>query len=171
MALLNRDKDPSEQKDVVYWSSQGLSFGATYAVGSGVGTVPVGNTLMMSGPIPYAFTLQSVNAFNQGASGAPQMSFNLLRTVNGGGQTMIAVSISSMVIPNGASFMTAFGYSGTLAGGYSGLAATGSTLLLGQPGDILSGTTVTANTASTNLNVVWVLKKIQDVVTMVSNAS
>lgn len=166
MAILNRDLDPSQQKDVVYWTSQGQNYGATFTGGG----VPVGITLLLTGPIPYPYVLQSVNALNNGASGSPQLSFNIMRVVGGGGVTMIAVSISNMVIPNGASFVTAFGYSGTLFGGYSGLAATGSTLLLGQPGDILSATTTGANTASTQLMITLVLKKIQDTVTMVSNA-
>lgn len=168
MAILNRDLDSSQQKDVIHW---------TFNSGFGSTTIGTGFTLALTGPIPYPYTLQSINALalglagGAGTSGAPQLSFNIMRVIPGGGVTMIAVSISSMVIQNGASFATAYGYSGTLFGGYSGLAATGSTLLLGLPGDIISATTAVANTACQMLTLSMVLKKVQDTVTMVSNAT
>lgn len=170
MAIVNRDLDPSQQKDVIYWNSQG-AYGATFTQSTiGPGGLPVGVTVILTGPIPFPYVLQSVNALNMGASGSPALSWNIMRVVGGGGVTMVAVSISNMIIPNGASFMTAFGYSGTLYGGYSGLAATGSTLLQGLAGDLISCTTTGANTASTLLTVSLVLKKVQDTVTMVSNS-
>ena len=77
----------------------------------------------------------------------------------------IAVSISNMVICSGQSFL-GFGASAVGFLGYSGLAAAGSTLLLGQRGDLIVASTAVANTACTNLAVNLVVQKIQDTLTL-----
>ncbi len=84
------------------------------------------------------------------------MSFNIMRVIAGGGITMIAISISNMIIQGGASFAA--------VASYSGLVAQGSTLLLGQRGDVLSATTAVANTACSQLLINVVVKKTQDIV-------
>jgi hypothetical protein len=165
MALVNRDKDASEQRDWITWSSNGLNFGSTFAVGTGQGAVPVGATLYLAGPMPYNYVVQSANAMTFGTSGAPQLSFGILRPVVGQLATLVAISISNMVICSGQSFL-GFGASAVGFIGYSGLAATGSTLLNGQRGDILVATTAVANTCCNQLVINMVVQKVQDIVTM-----
>lgn len=164
MAITNKDKDPSEQRDVYSWNSQGLSFGASYGApgGIGVGGVATGITLFLAGPIAYPYVLQSVNAMAIGTSGAPQLVVSILRPFVGQAMTAILVGISNMVICSGQSFL-GFGASAVGYLGYSGLAPTGSTLLLGQRGDIIVASTAIANTACTILSVNLVLQKVQDV--------
>lgn len=167
MALRNADKDPSEQRDWISWSSMGLSFGASYGApgGLGVGGVATGQTLYLTAPMPYNYIIQSANAMApNGVSGAPQLAFSIWRPTTAG-VTIIGIGISNMVIAQGASF-TGYGFSGPYSLGYSGLAATGSTLLLGQRGDILMATTQVANTACTLLTINIVVQKTQDIVQM-----
>ena len=161
MAILNRDLDPSLQRDVYTWTSQfssgGVTFGTSY-VGTGI-------TLYLAGPIPYPYIIQSVNAMCIGSSGTPQLIFAILRPIPGG-MTTLPISISNLVIANGQSFL-AFGASGTPGYlGYSGLAPTGSTLLLGQRGDVLIASTAVANTAVNNLMISMVVQKVQDIITL-----
>ncbi len=165
MALRNADKDPSEQRDVFYWNSQGLSFGASYGSPGGIGPggIQTGITLFLVGPLPYNYVLQNVNAIAIGTSGAPQLAFSILRPIVGAAMTSIAVSISNMVICSGQSFL-GFGASAVGFLGYSGLAPTGSTLLLGYRGDLIVASTAVANTAVTNLAVNIVVQKIQDTI-------
>ncbi len=151
MALRNADKDASEQRDWISYSSNGA--------------VATGAVLYLNGPVPYNYVLQSANAMTVGASGAPQISFGIYRAIVGAAATLISVGISNMVIANGASY-TGTGFSGPSSLGYSGLAATGSTLLLGFRGDILVATTAGANTASNQLLINLVLQKTQDIVQM-----
>lgn len=165
MALVNRDKDASEQRDWITWTSNGLNFGATYAVTTQPGVVPVGATLYLAGPMPYPYVVQSANAMTFGTSGAPQLSFSILRPYVGQAATVIAIGISNMVICSGQSFL-GFGASAVGYLGYSGLAATGSTLLQGQRGDILVATTAGANTASNQLVINMVVQKVQDTLSM-----
>ena len=166
MGITNRDKDVSEQRDCIYWSSQGQAYGfGTIGATGGVGSVPVGITIYIAGPMPYAYTVQSANSMAFGTSGAPQLAFGILRPVAGQLATFVAIGISNMVVCNGASFL-GFGSSAVGYVGYSGLAAAGSTLLLGQRGDILVATTIGANTASTLLTLNLVVVKTQDVLQM-----
>jgi hypothetical protein len=167
MAILNRDLDGSQQRDWITWNSQGLSFGASYGApgGLGAGGVGTGITLFLSGPMPYPYVLQSVNGMAVGTSGAPQLAFSILRPIASAAMTAIPVSISNMVICSGQSFL-GFGASAVGFLGYSGLAATGSTLLLGQRGDMIIASTAVANTACTVLTVNLVVQKIQDTLSM-----
>ena len=143
MALVNRDKDVSEQKDV--YSLQ-LSGGLT--------TVATGATAWI-GLMPYPGVIQSMKVAAAGLSGAPLVSLQTLRFAAGG--TTIAVSISGLVCSE-------FGTSGMIGTGFSGLAAAGSTLLSVQAGDILQIQTGGANTAARNMIVEVVVKKTQDYV-------
>lgn len=166
MALVNRDKDASEQRDWISWSSQGAAFGFGVAGATGgVDSVPVGTTLYLAGPMPYPYVVQSANAIAFGTSGAPQLSFFILRPVVGAAATLISIGISNMVVCNGSSFL-GFGASAVGYLGYSGLVAVGSTLLFGQRGDIIGANTIGANTACTTLNINLVVQKVQDVVSM-----
>ena len=141
MPLINRDNSPSEQTDWDMFISQSA--------------VAAGTTLVVYGPMPYPYTLQSFAATAVGMSGAPQLAFSILRPLTPGGKTIIPIGISNLVLANG--------FSGVVPG-YSGLAPNGSTLLSGQAGDIFLAGLSGANTAVTQLviNVVW--KKTQDIV-------
>ena len=162
MAILNRDLDPSQQRDWISWNSGAFPAGVTF----GSGYVPTGVTLYLSGPIPYPYVVQSANAVTVGASGAPQLVFSIYRPLLGGA-TVIGLGISNMVVAAGASLIAATGGTGTFSYmGYSGLAATGSTLLLGQRGDVLIATTAGANTASNQLLINMVIQKVQDTLSM-----
>lgn len=140
MAIVNRDKDVSEQKECMAWKSQAQ--------------VSTGATLFME-PLPYPAVFQSVAVAAIGLSGSPQIDFFALRFA--GGQTSIPLSISNMVV-------SAFGTSGTIGAGYSGLQATGSTLLILQQGDVIGFHTSVANTAAAQLMLNMVIKKTQDIV-------
>lgn len=142
MALVNRDKDASEQKDVYQYVSN-------FVGSTTVSTGATGWIAMM----PYPGVIQSARLGAQGLSGAMQVALQVLRFASGG--TTIAVSISNMVC-------FASGLSGVQ--GYSGLAATGSTLLNLQAGDILQFETSVANTAARVLLLEVVVKKSQDIV-------
>lgn len=162
MAIVNRDLDPSSQRDWITWNSQG-QYGATFVLAGN--QVPTGTTLFLAGPMPYPYVVQSANAMAIGTSGAPQLAFAILRPIPSAAMTAIAISISNMVICSGQSFL-GFGASAVGFIGYSGLAATGSTLLLGQRGDILVAATAGANTACTNLMINMVVQRVQDTLTM-----
>lgn len=140
MALVNRDKDPSEQKEVLPWASRG-------AVATGV-------TLFL-GVVPYPCALQSLSAAAHGVSNAMQLAFNVERFVVGAGITVIPIGISNLVLVNQST-------SGIL--GFSGLVAQGSTLLSLQYGDVLSATTSVANGNALDITLEMVLKKSQDIV-------
>ena len=162
MTIINRAGAPSEQIEWFSWSSaQGNGTnGGTF----GNGYVATGATLYLFGPMPYPFTIQSVQAMNpNGGSGAIQLAFSIARPLVGG-MTVIGIGVSNMVVCAGISF-AGFGYSGTAAtAGYSGLAAVGSTLLNGLRGDMLLATTAAANTASNLLMIQMVVRKTQDIV-------
>ena len=148
MAIVNRDGDVSETKEWITFVAA-PSNGASYL---GLGT---GLTLILAGPMPYPFTVQSAMAVATGTSGAPQLAFALNRVIGNTGVTSIVIGISNYVIPSSASYMPAVGWSGLVQG---------STLLLGQRGDILVASTAVANTACTNLLINVVVKKTQDIV-------
>jgi hypothetical protein len=138
MALVNRDKDPSEQKMEFNW------VGATQ--------INTGYTAWIA-MVPYPCTIQSARAMAVGVSAAMQVAFQAQRFA--GGNTVIALGISNMILQN-------FGTSGIQ--GYSGLAASGSTLLNLQAGDVLLFQTSVANSACSNLLLEVVVKKTQDIV-------
>jgi hypothetical protein len=151
MSVQNRDLHVSQQKEWVSWSSSS-SQGGTF----GGGWVGTGATLYIAGPVPYPFIVQSAQAYASGSSGAPQVAFSLVRLSAGVAATVIALGISNLVVPVSSSLMAITAY--------SGLAAAGSTLLIGQAGDMILATTQGANTASINLVLNMVLQKTQDLV-------
>ncbi len=139
MAIVNRDKDVSETKEVIqYASNTAVATGATVYLGM----------------IPYPCSLQSIGGFALGVSNAMQLAFNCVRFTSGG-QTAIILGISNLVLVN-------YGTSG--AQGFSGLAATGSTLLNLQAGDVLSYTSSVTNGNATQIVLELVVKKLQDIV-------
>ena len=147
MAIVNRDGDVSEQKEWITWVA--AQSGASYL---GLGT---GVTIMLGGPMPYPYVVQSAGAVATGTSGAPQLVFAINRVIGNTGVTTIVIGISNYIIPSSASFMPYVGFSGLVQG---------STLLIGQRGDLLVASTAVANTACTNLLINVVVKKTQDIV-------
>lgn len=146
MAIVNRDLDQSQQKEVVRFTQFNRGVGSTVMAG--------GASFLIGSPIPFTYTIESGSVYVLGVSGAPQM--RLLVDRFAGGQTRMVVSISGLVL-------TAYGTSGVL--GFSGFAASGSTLLAGQMGDVLSFDVVGANTAITDAAISIVVKKSADIVT------
>lgn len=144
MALVNREKDASEQKDYIVYASAGAAGASTLATG----------VTRMIGMMPYPCVLQSVGFAALGCSGAMAVTF-AKTAFTATGVTTYTVSISNMILQN-------FGTSGQI--GYSGLAAAGSTLLNFQAGDQLLISTSVANTACTDLLLNIVVKKVQDIV-------
>lgn len=155
MPIINRDGDNSEKKEWVNFSS-GFATGISYGLGVGTGV-----TMIIGGPIPYPYVVQTVYAYAMGVSGAPQLAFGILRPLPGAvgasfpGSTVILIGVSNLVLSSGTT---------SLAQGFSGLAAQGSTLLTGQAGDCLLATTAGANSACTQLVINVVVKKTQDIV-------
>lgn len=147
MAIVNREKDASEQKEWI-----GAVTGNNIQGGTALST---GSSVLISGPMPYPFVVDSGRVYGIGLSSTPQIRLILDRFA--GGQTRIVLSISNMVVP-------AYGTSGSF--GLSGLAPAGSTLLNGLPGDVLSIDVVGANTAFTALSIQVAVKKTQDIVSM-----
>lgn len=141
MALVNRDKDASEQKEVIQVA---------------LGAVATGTTRNVA-VIPYPCVLQSARAFAAGVSNAMQVAINNNRFVVGAGATAIAMGISNMVLQN---------QSTSGIQGFSGLAAQGSSLLVLNAGDVLQIVTSVSNGNATDLTMQFVLKKTQDIVSM-----
>lgn len=135
MAIVNRDKDDSEQKEVIV---------AHYR------TVNV-SALLPVWVAPYPCALQKVNPIHLGCSGSPVYTFEKLSI----GASGVGIGISGMVGQN-------FGTSGSVA--FSGLAAAGSTLLALAKGDMIQVIASGANTAATDLVLELVIDKSQDIV-------
>lgn len=141
MAIVNRDLDASQQKEIV-----NVAFGA-------VATAVTKQISILTAPV----SLQSVAASALGVSNAMQVAFQVLRFVAGAGATTINLGISNLVLVNQ-------GTSGVL--GFSGLAAQGSTLLNLLAGDVLQVTTSVANGNATDLTINLVLKRQQDILSL-----
>lgn len=141
MAIINRDKDPSEQRTDLHVALGAVATGATKSVFVA----------------PYPCTLQSVRVAAQGVSNAMQLGFYIQRFIAGSGETAFAIGISNVVLVN-------VGTSGVQ--GFSGLAATGSTLLNLGAGDVLRVATTVSNGNATDLALNIVLKKLEDIVSM-----
>ena len=135
MALVNRDKDASEQREV-----QTVN----------VGAVATGVTRFLH-VITYPCILEQVRVAAAGVSNAMQLQFE---KITGATTGAIQMGISNMILQNRST-------SGII--GYSGLAAPGSTLLALSVGDVLQVTSSVASGNATDLSIVWVLKKTQDI--------
>lgn len=136
MAIVNRDLDASQQKEMVQVNLGAVATGAT----------------RFCAIIPYPCTLQSVRNSAAGVSNAMQVAFEVIR---GSGSSGIPIGISNMVLQNRST-------SGVV--GFSGLAATGSTLLNLLAGDVIQVVTSVSNGNATDLLLEFVLKKSQDIV-------
>lgn len=141
MAIVNRDFDASEQREVVNYRSNGAL---------------VTGTTAYVWVAPFPGTIQSVKSIANGVSGAMAVDI-LLERFTSGGNTFIAIGISALTLVN-------MSLSGPQS--YSGLAATGSTLLNFQAGDGLVLKTSVANSATTDLMMNIVVKKTQDILSL-----
>lgn len=138
MAIVNRDKDATEQKDVYTKRLTSIVTGAS----------------VMVDMVASAGILQGVFVGALGLSGSPVWQLNILRFA--GGLTSIAVGTSALTLQS-------FGTSGVQ--GFSGIAPQGSTLAIVQAGDVIQIVSSGANTAALEAVVVAVVKKTQDIVT------
>lgn len=136
MAIVNRDNDASEQREVVN-HSQVLA-----AVG----------TSKMIWVAPYNFEVVSVAASARALSGAPTVRVDL-------GKFGGTASVSMMV----ALTVPVYGTSGAFVS--ASLAAAGSSFIQGAAKDALVLSVIGANTAADDLVLEVVVKKLQDIVT------
>lgn len=146
MAIVNRDKDASEQKDVINAVLGAVATGATRQVEV----------------LPYPCTLIGLRAAATGVSNAMQIAFQVNRFIAGTGATAIVLGISNLVLVN-------VGTSGPQ--GFSGLAAAGSTLLALQAGDVLQCVSSVSNGNATDLAIQFIVKKTQDIVSLNGSTS
>lgn len=123
MAIVNRDFDNSQQRDVFFYSNPLIS-----------GTSSLINLAVAS----CAQQLLVIASEAFGVSGAPQVAIQVQRFVVGSGLTTIAL--------NGSSLLTVSAYS--TSGMQTHSIPTGSTLLLLQKGDLVQAVTSIANTAA-----------------------
>lgn len=137
MALVNRDKDLSEQRDIVQ---------------AQFGLIGTGATLHLA-VVPYFGQIQGIQVSSVGLSGSPTMLFGINRFIVGTGFTTITGGATTLTI-------SAVGTSGPQA---FVLAAAGSSLLTVQQGDVLVMSTATANTAASSYAISVVMKALQDV--------
>lgn len=136
MAIVNRDLDASQQKDIIEVN---------------LGAVATATTRFISLP-PYACTIQTLVAAAAGVSNAMQVAFE---KITGAGSSGVPIGISNLVLQNRST-------SGPQ--GFSGLAAVGSTLLNFARGDCLQVVTSVSNGNATDLLLQIVVKKTQDIV-------
>lgn len=151
MALVNRDKDVSEQKDYLSYSSNSGNAG-----GLGNTALVTGMTRMIS-IVPYPCTIAGMAVAAQGVSTAMQVAFSR-QYITSGGATVVGIGISNLVLVN---------YASIGMYGYSGLAAAGSTLLNCNAGDMILLTTSVANSACSDLLLSIIVKKTQEIVSYV----
>lgn len=140
MAIVNRDLDASQQKEVVQYQTL-------------AGTVVSTGTTLAVWCAPYPCVIQSARVGTLGVSGAPQARFIVQRMA--AGLTILAVGSTSL--------MTNLGLSGML--GHSGVMSAGTTLLTLQANDVL-GIETAGGSATAAIGVVAqiVVKKLQDIV-------
>lgn len=136
MAIVNRDKDSSEQYQVVNFPAGAVATGSTREVWVA----------------PFPCTISAIKAMAAGLSGAPQALVKINRFIVGTGVTAITVH-AAQAIP-------AFSTSGLF--GLS-LPASGSTLLNMTANDVLEITTSGSNTAFGDLNLAVKVQKTQDI--------
>lgn len=147
MAIVNRDKDASEQRDVYNIKLGGVSGGAS-------GIIAPATTFAIC-IVPYPCELQSIRTYTQGASSAPILSFFKSVYVSGAGQTVYALGVSGIPLVNFASIGVQ---------GASILLGSGSTTIQLNAGDVILGNNVTG--AATEVVVELALKKLQDIVSV-----
>lgn len=136
MAIVNRDKDASEQRDIYNATLNGTITGQTYALCV----------------VPYPGQLVAAAQAVNGLSGSPNHSLWVQRMIVGTGITTFSIGNSLVA--------TTFGTSG--AQGFS--LPNGPSYLL-QTNDIITLSTAAANTAATSVAVTLVIKALQDIKT------
>ena len=138
MAIVNRDKDSSEQKSTHHISS---------------GLVATGVTLPVM-QVPYQAEIKDVKLAAQGLSGSPFYSLEVLRwgagitAILGLANTLTAAAIGNSQAPQGFS-----------------LQASGNTLIQVEQGDLIVLRSGAANTAADLVQVTVVLQALQDIKT------
>ena len=145
MAIVNRDMDSSERKEVFQIKLGGVSGGAS-------GIIAPATTFAIC-IVPYAAELQSIRTYTQGASSAPILSFYKNVYVSGAGQTVYALGVSGIPLVNFASIGVQ---------GASILPGSGSTSIQLNAGDVIIGNNVTG--AATEIAIELCLVKLQDIV-------
>lgn len=139
MALVNRDKDVSEQRDNNTESFTATATGVTLGVFS----------------VPYPATLDGVRVAGHGLSGAPTLDFAVLRFIVGTGVTTITAGFTTLTV-------TEFSTSGLQS---VVTVASGNTLLNLLAGDIITATTGGSNTAAKGYELSVITKAAQDIKT------
>ncbi len=139
MAIVNRTKDASEQRD---------------AYNSSWGAVATGVTLHAA-LIPFNSTLEGVRIAVAGVSGAPTYALRVLRFIVGTGVTTIAGGATTLT-------PSTVGTSGVAS---MSLASSGSTLLNLLAGDLITITSGATDAAVTQLSTSIVIKGVQDIKT------
>lgn len=145
MALSNRDKDVSEQKQSYTVTKSGSLGGTTLSIFTTAATCQI----MV---VPYPAELKALSVSAQGCSGALNGQVKIHRFIPGAGVTYITGIGASLTIPE-------FGTSGSLS---ASLVASGSTILNLLSGDILFFHAGVANTAAESVTFGITLKALQD---------
>lgn len=138
MALINRDKDASEQKTEFSVNLQNTVAAATYLLWQA----------------PYPCEVRQLTQAASGLSGAPFHFIDVYRFVVGAGATTITGLHASVAV-------TAVGTSGVQ--GFSVLAPSSSSLIVLQAKDCLVLRTAVANTAVAQVQVSGIVKKLEDI--------
>lgn len=140
MPIINRAMDLSGQKDVydITLPSQ----------------VSTGQSLLIVGPIPYPYIIDSIRLAAIGLSGAPTMRPLIARFIPTVGYTVIPCGFTSITLAN-------YGTSGNVG---ASIFAAGSTLLVGLAGDVISLDMGGSNTAASQITGELILRKTQDIV-------
>lgn len=139
MALINRDKDASEQKADFTTTVYASTTAATYLLWQA----------------PYPCELRNLQQAASGLSGAPFHYVDIYRFVVGAGATTIGGLHASVAV-------VAVGTSGSQ--GFSVLAPSSSSLIQLQAKDWLVLRTAVANTAVASVTISGVVKKLEDIV-------
>ena len=147
MAIVNRDKDPSEQLEVLSYT--------LFAPSAAAGSFSLGATYQL-GNLPFPCEIKKIEATANSLSGAPSIEVEIYKFVAGAGVTINSSVMAAMVVP-------AFGTSGIAISASLGVA--GSTQVQAAAQDQLVAVITGANTAVIgNLTVNVVVKRLQDIV-------
>lgn len=138
MALVNRDKDVSEQQLEYQIAIQNITTGLTLIVGN----------------VPYPCSVQDIRFEALGTSGSPTANFEVHRFIVGTGATQITGLMQAAIT------LQALGTSGPQR---ASLAVAGSTLLLLQANDVLVWKSGGANSAALSASATIVVKALQDI--------
>lgn len=137
MAIVNRDLDPSQQRDIYNCPLVNTITGQTY------------NLCLVPYPGQIVAAQQAVN----GLSGAPNHSLWIQRFIPGTGLTSINIGNSLVA--------TTFGTSGS-----QGFSLPGAVTYPLQTNDVIMLSTAAANTAATSSTITLVIKALQDIKTV-----